>query len=405
MIHRTRRRILICLVLLAVAGAAGHVVSGARDAVCVPAGQWAIPDGGRADPLAVAQVFARLAGQQVVLLGENHENREHHRWELYTVAGLHALRPDMVLGFEMFPRRVQPVLDRWVAGELTAEQLLTQTEWSKVWGFDPSLYLPLFEFARMNRVPMVALNVDRTLISRVGEGGWSSIPPADREGVSDPAPAAPGYLAVLYESFLEHHAGESGASMEKRAPGDADLADPKFRRFVEGQQLWDRAMAQRLAERLRPEASPLVVGIMGSGHLRDGYGVPFQLKDLGVRSVATALPWDEDDACGSLHPGLATVVYGVQARPAPEPPRPRLGIAIEPATGGVRVREVTQGSPADQAGLRAGDLITRAASEPVADPADLIATVRRQPPGTILPLTVQRGEQAIEILARFPAGQ
>jgi uncharacterized iron-regulated protein len=65
----------------------------------------------------------------------------------------------MLLGLEMFPRRAQPVLDRWVAGELTEAELLTQTEWSKVWGFDPSLYLPLFEFARMNRVPMVALNV------------------------------------------------------------------------------------------------------------------------------------------------------------------------------------------------------------------------------------------------------
>ena len=28
-------------------------------------------------------------------------------------------RPDMVIGFEMFPRRVQPVLDSWVAGNLT----------------------------------------------------------------------------------------------------------------------------------------------------------------------------------------------------------------------------------------------------------------------------------------------
>ncbi len=290
MTNRTWLRILLCLALLAVIGVAGRAVSGARAATCLPPGQWAVPEAGRADRQPLAQVFARLARQQVVLLGENHENREHHRWELSTVAGLHALRPDMVLGFEMFPRRVQPVLDRWVAGELTAEELLTQTEWSKVWGFDPSLYLPLFEFARMNRVPMIALNVDRSLVSRVGEQGWSSIPPAEREGVNDPAPASPGYLTVLYESFLEHHPRESHASGDKPTPSEAALADPAFRRFVEGQQLWDRAMAQALAARLRPEPAPLVVGIMGSGHLRDGHGVPFQLTDLGVRNVATALP-------------------------------------------------------------------------------------------------------------------
>ncbi len=66
---------------------------------------------------------------------------------------------------------------------------------------------------------------------------------------------------------------------------------------------------------------------------------------------------------------------------------------------------MTPGSLAEGAGLRPGDLITRAASEAVTDPADLVATVRRQPAGTILPLVVQRGEQAVEILARFPPGR
>jgi uncharacterized iron-regulated protein len=398
MTHRTRTSIVLCLAVLA---AVGPTVHPGNAAACLAAGQWGVPEAGRVELQSAAQVLARLARQQVVLLGENHDNAEHHRWQLHTLAGLHAIRPAMVIGFEMFPRRVQPVLDRWVAGELTEEQLLAQTEWSKVWGEEASIYMPLFQFARMNRLPMIALNVERGLVSRVGEQGWSAIPAAEREGVTDPAPADRHYLEHLYDSFVDHH--HAGAGHAKgRAPTDVDLAEPRFRRFVEGQQVWDRAMAQRLAERIRGEQPPLGVGIMGSGHMRGGHGVPDQLRHLGVRDIGTALPWDAIGSCATVEAGVADAVYGIQARPAPEAPRPRLGISIMPAPNGVRIREVTPGSLAEQSGLRVGDVITGAAGEPVREPGDVIAIVRRQPPGTILPLTVQREDQTLDILARFP---
>jgi uncharacterized iron-regulated protein len=33
---------------------------------------------------------------------------------------------------EMFPRRVQPALDRWIAGETTERQFLGETDWRTV---------------------------------------------------------------------------------------------------------------------------------------------------------------------------------------------------------------------------------------------------------------------------------
>ena len=137
----------------------------------------------------------------VVLLGESHDNAEHHRWQLHTIAALHALQPNLVLGFEMFPRRVQKALDEWVAGELGEEEFLKRSEWNRVWGFDARLYMPIFDFARMHRVPMLALNVDRDLVARVGERGWASIPESEREGVGDPAAPSAGYREALYESY------------------------------------------------------------------------------------------------------------------------------------------------------------------------------------------------------------
>ena len=115
------------------------------------------------------EIVARAAGQSVVLLGETHVNREHHRWQLQMLAALHAVRPDMVIGFEMFPRRVQKVLDQWVAGELSESAFLRAAEWDMVWRTDASLYLPLFHFARMNRIPMQALNIDTRLRKQVSK--------------------------------------------------------------------------------------------------------------------------------------------------------------------------------------------------------------------------------------------
>ncbi len=73
-----------------------------------------------------------LAQNRVVLLGEQHDDPEHHRWQLETLRSLLRLRPDVVVGFEMFPRRVQPSLDRWSRGELSPTAFLRDVDWSQI---------------------------------------------------------------------------------------------------------------------------------------------------------------------------------------------------------------------------------------------------------------------------------
>jgi uncharacterized iron-regulated protein len=102
-------------------------------------------------------VHATLAKRRVVLLGESHDQAEHHRWQLHTITALFSHRPNMVLGFEMFPRRVQPVLDRWSKGEHSESDFLREVDWAQIWGFAAELYLPLFNFSRIYRLPMLAL--------------------------------------------------------------------------------------------------------------------------------------------------------------------------------------------------------------------------------------------------------
>lgn len=363
---------------------------------CVPAGRWVALDRAGTRPVAAPDLYARAARQSVVLLGETHESADDHRWQLQALAALHALRPDMTLAFEMFPRRAQPVLDRWVAGELSETEFLGAVDWRKVWNVDAQLYLPLFHFARMNRVPMLALNVERELIRDISARGLDAVPADRREGVTRPARPSEAYVDFLLGVYAQHERTGSNA-------GKADRNDPAFRRFVESQQFWDRAMAQGIAAAAARRPAPLVVGILGKGHVQNGFGVPSQLKDLDVAAVVSLLPWERGSDCGALAGGYADAVFGVAPAPkSPAPPRPRLGVQIEQAEDGVRIREVEKGSIAEAAGLRGGDIVSEVAGRPSKLSEDLIVAVQRQAPGTWLPLKVRRGGDTLDVVAKFP---
>lgn len=367
--------------------------------VCLKAGTWTWLGGETPRISGASAVLPRLADRDVILLGEQHDKADDHRWQLQTVAALQALRPDMVIGFEAFPRRVQPVLDRWVAGELTPAEFLQQVQWNEVWGMPAEFYMPLFEFARLNRIPMLALNVERKLIRTIASKGVDTVGNAEREGVSRPAAPPADYVDMLFESHREH------ARSRGRDGAQTSRSDSAFRNFVDAQATWDRAMAEALARRLAPGSGgrPLVVGIIGSGHLRHGHGVAHQLRDLGVTSVATLLPVPIGTACDDIRPGLADAVFAVPAQAAARPEPPRLGVSLSESERGVHVADVSPGSLAERSGFRAGDVIVELAGSPVNKVASVIAAIRDQPAGTWLPLRIKRDSELLELLVRFPA--
>ena len=393
---------------------------------CAAVGSWLDPANGATLP--ANQLIGSLAQRPVVLLGEAHDNAEHHRWQLHTLAALHGRHPGMILGFESFPRRVQPVLDRWVNGELDAKAFLEAVDWPAVWGYDATLYLPLFHFARQNRIPMIALNIDRALVSRVRDEGWAAIPADKRAGLSDPAPASAAYRDSLAEIYLfeqshapaqeggdphaaeapeqdDPHAEESEAGASDAGPDIASVMESEdFGRFVEAQLTWDRAMAEALAAARQRRPKALVVGILGRGHIEHRYGVPHQLADLGISDAAVLLPVDREAVCDGLPADLADAVFVVEpaGRLVATAPKARLGVLVATTDDGVRVEKVMEGSVAEATAIAAGDIVVSAAGFSVAEVGELIEIVQRQAPGTWLPLIIRRDGQEIELVAKFP---
>ena len=91
-----------------------------------------------------------------------------------------------------------------------------------------------------------------------------------------------------------------------------------------------------------------------------------------------------------------------------EPPdvglRPYLGVGYETVEEGAHVVEVTPDSPADQAGLRVGDLILAVDGAPVGEGnPDLAARVLEHKPWDEVELRVQRGDEELELAVTLGA--
>ncbi|MFC5380662.1 S1C family serine protease [Aquipuribacter nitratireducens] len=66
---------------------------------------------------------------------------------------------------------------------------------------------------------------------------------------------------------------------------------------------------------------------------------------------------------------------------------------------------VTPGGPADQAGLRAGDVILAFEGRPVTESDELVVAIRAQQPGDEVTLTVRRGEDVFDVTVVLDAGE
>lgn len=284
-----------CLLLSACATAGGTSASGRA---CAAPGTWLDPDTHL--PLDGEAVLEGAGTAGIVLLGEVHDDPDQHAWQLRVVSALHARGRPLLIGVEMLPRPAQPALDAWVAGRLGETEFLEAVRWSETWGHDAKLYLPVFRFARDHRIPMLALNVDRSLVAKVARSGWRAVPFAERQGIGDPAPPADAYLRSLREVFAEHAGGPKNAEASR------------FERFAEAQLTWDRAMAEAMAASAASRPTATIVGIAGRGHVEHGWGIPRQLEDLGAAKPMVLLAMRADEACAAA-PGVADAAFVLPA--------------------------------------------------------------------------------------------
>ena len=88
-----------------------------------------------------------------------------------------------------------------------------------------------------------------------------------------------------------------------------------------------------------------------------------------------------------------------RTQPAEEPVRPKAycGAQFEGAATQATIEGVTKDSPAEKAGLKAGDIVTEVDGKPVTTPLTLSEKIRQRKPGDKISFTVKRGEEVLTL--------
>lgn len=127
-----------------------------------------------------------------------------------------------------------------------------------------------------------------------------------------------------------------------------------------------------------------------------------QIEATGLSALALAdiAPPDRGAWLVSVSPDASPVAFGVVGVPARSipPSRAFIGIRMDETAdaSGVRINEVTAGSPADAADLLVNDVITHLDDKPVTDSASLRMMLAEHEPGDRVVLKIRRGEENLE---------
>jgi uncharacterized iron-regulated protein/dienelactone hydrolase len=242
-----------------------------------PGGPWDAPPlarsvsvreavGGR--EVALEPWLDALAEAEVVFLGETHLDESTHRLELAVLEGLIARRQgEVVLSLEMFERDVQPLLDRYLSGELDEAQFLAG---SRPWNNYRTGYRPLIEAARRAGVSVVAANFPAPLRRELAQAGA-----VDLSGLSaEQRELAPAELlphGELYWKRVDNAIRGHAAMMGAPDP------DPRAR-LMSTQSLWDNAMGEACAQALERWPGRLVLHVNGGFHTAYGDGTARQME-------------------------------------------------------------------------------------------------------------------------------
>jgi len=213
---------------------------------------------------------------KVVYLGETHDSAEDHQAQLKIVREMQRQNRKIAIAMEMFQRPFQSAIDDYLAGKLTQEQLVEQTEYDRRWRFPWESYAPILRFAKENQLPVLALNTPSEVTRKVASQGLESLTSEEKKHIppiSEIRTDNAEYRQLLLEVYQQHQKAEQGNSTA-------------FERFLQAQVLWDETMAEKIAQFVKANPDYQVVVLAGKGHIIYGYGIPSRVeRRLGVGNV------------------------------------------------------------------------------------------------------------------------
>ncbi len=241
----------------------------------------------------------RLRGDTIVLLGEVHDNAEHHRRRLAVLRRAFAAGWRPAIAMEQFDRERQSDIDRARRERPRDAQrvidLATQSSGKTGGNWNWNFYRPFVELALEYEVPLIAANLSSADTSKVVREGYAAVFDAQTLsalGLDQPIPAT---MQSAQEREIE--VGHCNALPAKMLPA-----------MARGQLARDAVMASTLNQ--RPNQG--LVLLAGNGHVRRDIGVPHWLNAVS-RTRTLAIGFLEESRASKLESAFDAVVRTVAA--------------------------------------------------------------------------------------------
>ncbi|MDR3435705.1 ChaN family lipoprotein [Telmatospirillum sp.] len=229
-----------------------------------------------------------LAAADFVLLGERHDNPDHHRLQAWALGKMVIAGRRPVVAFEMIGPEQSTAFDRQrMLRPDDVDGLATALDWSHSNWPDWAYYRPLFAEAIASNLPVRAANLPRDTMRAIARGQ----PLADdaRLAYRLDRPLPPPIFQAMAEEIRQSHCGQ--------------LPETAVAPMVDVQRARDAAMAHALSD----DTPAGAVLIAGAGHTRTDRGVPWQLATLAAGRTVFSLAFIEvaDDSSDPKEYGAA----------------------------------------------------------------------------------------------------
>jgi uncharacterized iron-regulated protein len=206
-----------------------------------------------------------MLGARFVLIGEQHDNPDHHLLQARLLRALLAGGRKPAVVFEMLDQEQQPAIDRALAAHVDVDAFGAAVDWAHS-GWPPwSLYRPLFAEVLGAGLPIIAAGLDRKAAMRMAGQDLAEFDPALAHALEAAGPLPPEQQAALREEMQQVHCGKISAT-----------------EMLDAMALIQRARDARLALGLQRAGADGAVLIAGAGHVRDDRGVPAYLARAGA---------------------------------------------------------------------------------------------------------------------------
>ena len=248
---------LLCTIMVATLASCAHFGNpyGSRHPL---AGKiWDVAAGRFVEP---AEVIARASESKFVLLGEIHDNQDHHRIQATILDALiqHGRKPALVM--EQFDVEQQKQMNTIVQGTGTRSDKLRELSKLMRQGWNWPLYQRLVSAALQDKLPLVAANMSREAVREVARNGYEVLGIGEESRLAIDRTWSPERDRQLAQEIASGHCGK--------------VADHMVQAITKSQRVRDAVMADKMLMARRSGA----VGIVGRGHARDDLGVPLYLS-------------------------------------------------------------------------------------------------------------------------------